>query len=58
VLPAERLTVVARPADALARARAASASRLVCAAGSLFLLGELLADQPETLDLLCGADAG
>jgi dihydrofolate synthase/folylpolyglutamate synthase len=57
-LPAERLTVVARPADALARARAASASGLVCAAGSLFLLGQLLADQPETLDLLCGADAG
>jgi dihydrofolate synthase/folylpolyglutamate synthase len=57
-LPAGRLDVVARPADALARARRESPSGLVCAAGSLFLLGELLADQAETLDGLCGADAG
>jgi dihydrofolate synthase/folylpolyglutamate synthase len=57
-VPAGRLDVVARPVDALARARSESPSGLVCAAGSLFLLGELLADQPETLDGLCGADAG
>jgi hypothetical protein len=35
-----------------------SSQGLVCAAGSLFLLGELLADRPETLDLLCGINAG
>jgi dihydrofolate synthase/folylpolyglutamate synthase len=57
-LPAERLAVAARPTDALALARTVSPTALVCAAGSLFLLGELLADRPETLDLLCGADAG
>jgi dihydrofolate synthase / folylpolyglutamate synthase len=57
-LPAERLAVAARPTDALALARTVSPDALVCAAGSLFLLGEILADRPETLDLLCGADAG
>jgi dihydrofolate synthase / folylpolyglutamate synthase len=57
-LPGERLTVAARPADALARLRQESPDALVCAAGSLFLLGELLADRPETLDMLCGIDAG
>jgi len=57
-LPVERLAVAARPADALAQARMVSPNALVCAAGSLFLLGELLADRPETLDLLCGVDAG
>ena len=57
-LPVERLAVAARPADALALARRASSQGLVCAAGSLFLLGELLADRPETLDLLCGINAG
>jgi dihydrofolate synthase/folylpolyglutamate synthase len=57
-LPVERLTVAARPADALALARTVSPDALVCAAGSLFLLGELLADRPETLDLLCGINAG
>ncbi len=57
-LPVERLAVAARPADALALARRASSQGLVCAAGSLFLLGELLADHPETLDLLCGINAG
>ena len=57
-LPVERLAVAARPADALALAREVSPDALVCAAGSLFLLGELLADCPETLDLLCGINAG
>jgi dihydrofolate synthase / folylpolyglutamate synthase len=57
-LPVERLAVAARPADALALARRVSSQGLVCAAGSLFLLGELLADRPETLDLLCGINAG
>ena len=57
-LPGERLAVAARPADALARLRQESPNALVCAAGSLFLLGELLADRPETLDMLCGIDAG
>ena len=57
-LPGERLAVAARPADALARLRRESPDALVCAAGSLFLLGELLADRPETLDMLCGIDAG
>ena len=57
-LPGERLAVAARPADALARLRQESPDALVCAAGSLFLLGELLADRPETLDMLCGIDAG
>ena len=56
-LPGERLAVAARPADALARLRQESPHALVCAAGSLFLLGELLADRPETLDMLCGIDA-
>ncbi|HET6366880.1 MAG TPA: Mur ligase family protein [Pseudomonadales bacterium] len=56
-LPGERLAVAARPADALARLRQESPDALVCAAGSLFLLGELLADRPETLDMLCGIDA-
>ena len=57
-LPGERLAVAARPAEALARLLQESPDGLVCAAGSLFLLGELLADRPETLDLLCGIDAG
>ena len=57
-LPGERLAVAARPADALARLRRESPDALVCAAGSLFLLGELLSDRPETLDMLCGIDAG
>lgn len=52
-LPAERIAVAARPVDALALAKGASPAGLVCAAGSLFLLGELLADRPETLDMLC-----
>jgi dihydrofolate synthase/folylpolyglutamate synthase len=56
-LPVERLAVAPRPADALARARRESPDGLVCAAGSLFLLGELLADHPDTLVVLCGADA-
>ena len=42
----------------MARARMVSSSGLVCAAGSLFLLGELLVGRPEALDGLCGADAG
>lgn len=57
-LPAERLTVAAPPAEALALAGRSSPNGLVCAAGSLFLLGELLADRPETLEVLGDDDAG
>jgi dihydrofolate synthase/folylpolyglutamate synthase len=57
-LPAERLAVAMPPAAALSLARRSSPNGLVCAAGSLFLLGELSADGPETLETLGGVDAG
>jgi dihydrofolate synthase/folylpolyglutamate synthase len=42
-------------AEALAMALAPPHTPIVCVAGSLFLIGEILAQAPEKQDLLCGS---
>jgi dihydrofolate synthase/folylpolyglutamate synthase len=55
-LPVDRVTTAADPATALARARAGGAP--VCVAGSLYLIGAVLAPRPEDAEVLCLGAAG
>jgi dihydrofolate synthase/folylpolyglutamate synthase len=55
-LPASRVTTAADPAAALAWARAAGGP--VCVAGSLYLIGAVLAPRPENAEVLCLGPAG
>ncbi len=44
--------------QALALALRPSPTPIICVAGSLFLIGEILAQRPETPDILCGSGRG
>jgi len=44
--------------EALSLAMSEPRTPIVCVAGSLFLIGEVLARQPETPDILCGPERG
>jgi len=49
--------VAASPAEALAMATSPAVTPVVCVAGSLYLIGEILAERGPTLDILPGSDA-
>jgi dihydrofolate synthase/folylpolyglutamate synthase len=50
-----RVETAPSSAEALARALREPATAVVCVAGSLFLVGEVLAGRPEAAEILCGA---
>jgi len=56
-LPAEHVLTAADPAAAVARARAGGDAP-VCVAGSLYLVGKVLAPRPEDAEALCLSPAG
>jgi dihydrofolate synthase / folylpolyglutamate synthase len=56
LLPPDRVMTAADPITALARARAGGGP--VCVAGSLFLIGAVLAPRPEDAEVLCLGPAG
>ena len=58
-LPADdpRVEVAASPREALALALGGERTPIVCVAGSLFLIGEILAQAPEKQDILGGVRA-
>ena len=56
-LPADRVLTAADPVAAVAQARA-SGDEPVCVAGSLYLVGAVLAPRPEDAEALCLSPAG
>ncbi len=56
-VPADRVLTVADPAAAVAQARA-EGDEPVCVAGSLYLVGKVLAPRPEDAETLCLSPAG
>ncbi|MBI2529130.1 MAG: bifunctional folylpolyglutamate synthase/dihydrofolate synthase [Candidatus Rokubacteria bacterium] len=56
--PGSTIQTAASAAEALALALSAPRTPTVCVAGSLFLIGEVLAQRPETPDILCGLERG
>jgi dihydrofolate synthase / folylpolyglutamate synthase len=57
VLPADRVLTALDPAEAVALARA-DGTDPVCVAGSLYLIGKVLAPRPEDAEVLCLSAAG
>jgi dihydrofolate synthase/folylpolyglutamate synthase len=53
---ASRVETASSPVEALALALGAPLSPVVCVAGSLFLIGEILARRPDAPAILCGID--
>lgn len=56
--PGATIQTAASPAEALALAMSAPRTPTICVAGSLFLVGEVLAQRPESPDILCGLERG
>ena len=56
--PGWTIETAAASSEALALAMAAPRTPIICVAGSLFLIGEVLAQRPETADILCGLERG
>jgi dihydrofolate synthase/folylpolyglutamate synthase len=52
-----RVEMAASPREALALALGGARTPIICVAGSLFLIGEILAQAPEKQDILCGIRA-
>jgi dihydrofolate synthase/folylpolyglutamate synthase len=52
------IETAATSSEALSLAMAAPRTPIICVAGSLFLIGEVLAQRPETPDILCGLERG
>lgn len=56
--PGWTIETAAASSEALSLAMAAPRTPIICVAGSLFLIGEVLAQRPETPDILCGLERG
>ncbi len=56
--PGSTIETAATSSEALSLAMAVPRTPTICVAGSLFLIGEVLAQRPETPDILCGLERG